>query len=135
MGGSAYGGICVHGAGSSDVKPSPKMSGARSELTNGEFPCLSDGCELVVSAASWVISPHTRRPGEEAGHELVGEGGKDCHSQPGGIQGTIKGVSLGNFNCIKDCQRLWRLASSVPSRWHLGGGGRPLREEEGASSG
>lgn len=137
VGGSMNGGRCAHGALSSDGELSPKTSGTRSELSEGKFPCLLEGCELVTSAASWVGSPHTRRPrrsGEEFGHERMGNGTKGRNSQPGGI-GTIRGVSLGNFNCIGDWQRLWPLALSVHSGRHLGGGSRPLRAEDGVGSG
>jgi len=138
VGESMNGGRYAHGALSSDGELSPKTSGARSELRDGELPCLLEGCELVDGTASWFVSPHTRRPrcsGKEVGHERVGNGTKDCDSQPGGILGTKKGVSLGDFNCISDWQRLWPLTLSVRSGRHSGGEGRPLRVEEGVGSG
>ena len=138
VGGSMNGGRCAHGALSSDGELSPRTSGTRSELSDGEFPCLLGDCELVAGAALWVVSPRTRRPrcsGKEVRHEWVGSGTKGRHSQPGGILGTKKGVSFGNFNCIRDWQRLWSLTLSVRSGRHLGDEGRPLRVEEGAGSG
>jgi len=132
------GGRCAHGALSSDIELSPKTSGMRSELSEGESPCLLGGYESVAGLGSWMVSPHTRRPrcsGEEVGHEWVGNGMKDRNSQPGGILGTKRGASLWNFNCISDWQWLWPLALSAHPGRHLGGGGRPFRVEVRAGSG
>ena len=132
------GGRYAHGALSCDGELSPKTSGTRSELSDGEFPYLLEGCELAASSVSWAVSPNTRRSrrsGKEVGHEWVGNGAKGRDSQPGGILGTIKGVSLGNFNYISDWKRLWPLSLtlSVRAGRHLGDEGRPLRVDEGAA--
>ena len=45
VGGEANDESRAHGTVSSEGKLSPEMSGTRSELRGGQFPCLLGGCE------------------------------------------------------------------------------------------